>query len=141
MAAGSDAPFSQIWRLMLLLAFLLAVAWACSSCTVVTGNRTAGTFTYASVAGNAKFGRLGPDGMENGEIDNATGAGVIERTGEKLGRAYAWGKFWDFASEGWSTAEDIVSDNNETDVKINANNNATKESIKTFVPPEPVSEP
>lgn len=125
------------WRLLWIALALLCIAFACSSCTVMEGNKTAGTYSYRSFAGNAKIGSITPDGAQGVEIDNATGLGVVERTADKIGKAWMWGKAWDAAGNLIDRGFDALEDGNETDVRINANNNATKETIETFVPPEP----
>lgn len=51
---------------LILLVFVL-----CQSCTIMTGNRTAGTFAYASVGGDATGLKLTPDGVEAASVDNS----------------------------------------------------------------------
>jgi hypothetical protein len=108
------------------------------ACTVATGNRNAGTFTYASLAGDAKFGEFGPEGMRNADINNSNGATIAKDSIEAIGRAYAWGKAWDAAGNLIDEGFDALKDGNSTDEAINANNNATKAEINTFVPPAQV---
>jgi hypothetical protein len=115
------------------------VVAAATSCTVATGNRTAGTYYYGSVAGNAKFGEMGPEGMRDAEIDNATGAGLVRDTAKEIGKAYAWGKAFDALGNLIEEGADVIKDGNATDEAVNASNNATKEAVETFVPPEPAS--
>ena len=138
--AGAGTPITNLWRHVMLASGVLAAIWWCSSCTVATGNRNAGTFTYASLAGNAKFGEFGPEGMRNAEIDNATGATVAKDTAAAIGRAYAWGKAWDAAGNLIDQGFDAFKDGNATDEAITKSNNATKVEIQNFVPP-PVEVP
>jgi hypothetical protein len=138
--AGSGNPFPDLWRLALAVVTILVAVWVCTSCTNIKGDRNAGTYSYSSFAGNAKFGELGPEGIRNGEIDNSTGATIAKDSVEAIGRAYAWGKAWDAAGKLIDEGFDALKDSNSTDEAINANNNATKAEIKTFVPP-PVEAP
>ena len=130
----------EVWRFALLTVVLVVVAFVISSCTHVQGNRMAGTYSYTSFAGNAEFGQLGPEGIRAGKIDNATGAGIIERTAEKAANAWMWGKAWEAAGNLVDRGFDALEDGNATDEAINASNNATKEAVETFVPP-PVEVP
>ncbi len=136
-AAGAGASLASLWRLLLIVVTVLGIVWGFTGCTTVTGNRNEGTFAYNSFLGNAKIGELGPEGLRNTEIDNATGAGVIERTAEKIGKAWAWGKAWDAAGKLIDRGFDALEDGNETDVRINAQDNAAAVATETFVPPEP----
>lgn len=138
--AGSGTPFTDLWRLALTVLAILAVIWACSSCTTVKGDRNAGTYSYTSFAGNARFGELGPEGVRNAEIDNATGAQIAKDTAAAIGRAYAWGQAWNAAGKLIDEGFDALKDSNATDEAITKSNNATKAEIKTFVPP-PVEAP
>ena len=126
---------SKCLRALMLGIFISTLALVCSSCTVATGSRTAGTWTYASALGNAKFGEMGPEGMRNAEIDNATGGAIIERTAEKVASAWMWGQAAEAVGNLIDGGFDALKDSNDSDVKINAADNATKAQIKTFVPP------
>jgi len=132
--AGSNLT-TDVWRFALLAVVLVVVAFVISSCTQVKGDRVAGTYSYTSFAGNAKFGQLGPEGIRGGEIDNATGAGIIERTAEKAANAWMWGKAWDAAGNLVDRGFDALEDSNATDEAINASDNARLKEIETFVPP------
>jgi hypothetical protein len=46
----------------------------------MTGNRTAGTFTYASVGGDATGLKITPDGAEAASVDNSKSLGTAVRT-------------------------------------------------------------
>ncbi len=137
-AAGSGATLPSLWRLLLIVVSVLGIVWSFTGCTVAQGNRNAGTYSYVSLAGNARFGEMGPEGMRNAEIDNSTGAGVVRDTAEKIGKAWAWGKAWDAAGKLVEEGFDALKDTNETDVRINAQNNAAEVATETFVPPAPV---
>lgn len=130
----------EVWRFALLTVVLVVVAFVISSCTHVQGNRVAGTYSYSSFAGNAKFGQLGPEGIRGGEIDNATGAGIIERTADKAANAWMWGKAWEAAGNLVDRGFDALEDGNATDEAINASDNAADVAKETFVPP-PVEAP
>jgi hypothetical protein len=136
-AAGAGATLPTLWRLLLIVIAVLGIVWGFTGCTVAKGNRNAGTYSYVSLAGNATFGEMGPEGMRNAVIDNATGAGVARDTAANLGRAYAWGKAWDAAGKLVDRGFDALEDGNETDVRINAQDNAAAVATETFVPPEP----
>jgi hypothetical protein len=117
----------------------LAFCLASLACTVMTGNGTG--FTYASVGGNAENLNITPTGATASKIDNATGAAIAREAIGDMASAYALGKAFDALSDVSSDLLDWATDANATDKAINANNNATKAEIKTFVPPEPVVTP
>jgi hypothetical protein len=134
-AAGAGAVLTTEWRLLWIVLTLLGIAWACSSCTVMTGNGTG--YTYASCAGNAEGMTISPAGASAAKIDNATGAKLATDAVGAVARAYTWGKAFDALGNLIEEGADVIKDGNATDQAINADNNATKETIETFVPPEP----
>lgn len=66
MAKSQPHPVHRMKATLILLVFAL-----CQSCTVMTGNRNAGTFAYASVGGDATGLKLTPDGVEAASVDNS----------------------------------------------------------------------
>ncbi len=126
------------WGPFLIAAIGLAVliASVClSSCTVMTGNGTG--FTYASFAGNAEGMQISPSGASAAKIDNSTGAQLARDAVGDVASAYTWGKAFGAITDLIEEGADVIKDGNATDEAINADNNATKKAIKTFVPPEP----
>ena len=113
------------------------IALMCASCTVMTGNGTG--FTYASVAGNAQGLNITPTGATAANIDNATGAGLAREAIGDAASAYALGKAFDALGNLIDDGFDALEDSNDTDEAINANDNAAKVKVETFVPPEPVA--
>jgi hypothetical protein len=117
-------------RLILSL-FCLAGA----SCTVMSGNGQG--YSYASLGGNAEGLTITPQGATVAKIDNATGMGIAREAIGDAASAYALGKAFDAAGKLIDEGFDALTDGNETDVRINESNNATKVATETFVPPTP----
>ncbi len=115
----------------------LAIITLCSvSCTVMQGNGTG--FTYASLGGNAQGLTISPQGASAASIDNATGANIAREAVGDVASAYALGKAFDALGNLIEEGADAIEDSNATDAQINAQNNAAKVKVETFVPPEPV---
>lgn len=117
----------------------LAFCLASLACTVMTGNGTG--FTYASVGGNAEGLSISPSGATAAKIDNATGAAIAREAIGDAASAYALGKAFDALSDVSGDLLDGATDANATDATINAQNQAAKVKVETFVPPEPVVTP
>jgi hypothetical protein len=95
-------------------------------------------FSYASLGGNAQGLSISPTGATAASIDNSTGAGIAKDAIADMASAYAMGKAFDALGNLIEEGADALKDGNSTDEAINANNNAAKVKVETFVPPEPV---
>ncbi len=115
------------------------VALSLPACTVMQGNGTG--YSYASLGGNAQGLTISPAGASATSIDNATGAQIGREAIGDAASAYAMGKMFDALGNLIDDGFDALEDSNATDAQINAQNNAAKVKVETFVPPEPVPTP
>lgn len=75
----------------------------CQSCTVMTGNRTSGMFTYASVGGDATGLKLTPDGVEAESVNNSKSLATAVKT---IGTVVAT----DIVTDGVTAGQQILQD-------------------------------
>ena len=62
------------------LLLLMACLAAQSACTVMAGNRTKGTYVYASAGGDASDLAIGPEGAAARTVNNSKSLGVVTKT-------------------------------------------------------------
>ena len=115
------------------------IALCAPACTVMQGNGTG--FTYASLGGNAQQLQISPNGASAASIDNSSGLGIAKEAVSDAASAYALGKAFDALGNLIDDGFDALENSNATDAQINAQNNAAKVKVETFVPPEPVATP
>lgn len=137
---GRFKPFSPLYplidRALFCMVRLIATLSFCTlgaSCTVMSGNGSG--YSYASLGGNAEGLTITPQGATVAKIDNATGAAIAKEAISDAASAYVLGKAFDAAGKLIEEGFDALKDGNETDVRINQSNNATKVKTETFVPP------
>jgi len=90
---------------ILLSALLLLAVLFLPACTIISGNATTGSYSYASVGGNATNYAQTPSGVTAGSIDNAAGFRELNKTARLgIGAAAAVGIAKDLSSA-WSSTK------------------------------------
>lgn len=117
------------------LSTLAIIAALFCACTVIEGDGQG--YKYASLGGNAQGLNMTPNSASVASVDNATGAAIAKDAISDMASAYALGKAFDALGNLIDEGFDALKDSNATDEAINANNNAAKVNVETFVPPEP----